>query len=168
MLSRVARSSEATGGGALPSWTHLGERVTKPAGLRWPFILGPLVSIAGIVMGFNIPVGYKCSGAFASYHLEAAGYDIAYATARGVRSGVSDACIAAAPAQMGIYFGIIGFGIAIVILGVVLRSNRKPAVVPAGPAFSIANELARLASLRDQGVLTTEEFEYQKKILLKN
>jgi hypothetical protein len=142
--------------------------MNKTAGPKWPFVLGPLISIAGIVMGFTIPVGFKCSGAFATNHTDAAGYDIAYAMTRGVQSHVAEACRAAAPAQTGIYWGIIGFGIAIVILGVVLRSARKPAVQSAAPAFSLANELERLVRLRDQGVLTAEQFEHQKKVLLKN
>lgn len=144
--------------------------MNKTSGPRWPFILGPLISVAGIVMGFTIPVGFKCSGAFASYHMEAAGYDIAYATARGVQSHVADACQAAAPGQTGIYWGIIGFGIAVLILGVVLRSNanRVPAASTSSPAVSTAGELTRLAALRDQGVLTPGEFETQKQRLLRS
>lgn len=137
------------------------------AGTKWPFILGPLISVAGIVMGYTIPVGPKCSGAFAGNHMEAAGYDIAYATATGRQSNMSEACSAAAPGQTGIYWGIIGFGLAIVILGAVLRSiaNRQPTVIPA-PA-SVADELNRLDDLRTRGILTDAEFEAQKIQLLR-
>lgn len=148
----------------------MGEHMNKASAPKWPFIFGPLISITGIVMGFTVPVGFKCSGAFDSNHLEAAGYDIAYATVNGVQSHVADACRAAAPAQMGIYWGIIGFGIAIVILGVVLRSaaNRTPAIAGFGPTVSTAKELTSLAALRDQGILTMEEFETQKQRLLRD
>lgn len=142
--------------------------MNKTSGPKWPFIVGPLISIAGIVMGFTIPVGPKCSGAFDGNHTAAAGYDIAYAMTTGAQSHVADACRAAAPGQTGIYWGIIGFGVAIVILGVVLRSaaNRKPAIV-AAPAVSVADELTRLDSLRQRGILTDAEFETQKNQLLR-
>lgn len=81
--------------------------------------------------------------------MEAACYDIAYATVRGVQSHVSEACRAAAPAQMGIYWGIIGFGIAIVILGAILRpnANRARVAATARPAASTArNWLVSLPS----------------------
>lgn len=65
--------------------------------------------------------------------MDAAGYDIAYATTKAVLSYASEACTAAAPGQRGIYWAIIGSGIAIVILGVVLRSTagRAAAAAPA-------------------------------------
>jgi hypothetical protein len=146
-----------------------GEQVNKTSGPKWPFIVGPLISVAGIVMGYTIPVGPHCSGAFDGNHTEAAGYDIAYATVRGVQSHVADACRAAAPGQTGIYWGIIGFGIAIVILGVVLRSiaSRQPAAAAAQPAVSVADELTRLDGLRQRGILTDAEFEAQKVQLLR-
>jgi hypothetical protein len=140
---------------------------TKTSGSKWPFIIGPLISVAGIVMGFTIPVGPHCAGAFDGNQTEAAGYDIAYAMTTGARSYVADACRAAAPGQMGIYFGIIGFGIAIVILGVLLRSARKPAIQPVPPAYSVTKELERLVSLRDRGILSDEQFEHQKTMLLR-
>ncbi len=147
----------------------MGEQVNKTSGPKWPYIIGPLISVAGIVMGFTIPVGPECGGAFDGSQTKAAGYDIAYAMARGVQSHVAEACRAAAPAQSGIYWGIIGFGIAIVILGVVLRSaaNRNPAAAIAPPSASIADELNRLDGLRQRGVLTDAEFETQKGHLLR-
>ncbi|RAU96023.1 hypothetical protein DQP58_10840, partial [Mycobacterium colombiense] len=41
-----------------------------------------------------------------------------------------------------------------------------PQVVAGGPITSIAAELRELASLRDAGILTQQEFEEQKKRLL--
>lgn len=133
-------------------------------GPNWPFILGPLIIGAGIIMGYTVPVGRRCSGAFAGDHPEASGYDIAQAMQNGLRTYAADACAAAAPAQAGIYWGIVGFGIAVVILGAVLRALAKQQPV-AAPA-SVADELTGLARLRDQGLLTTEEFEAQKRKVL--
>ncbi|MHA7289537.1 SHOCT domain-containing protein [Arthrobacter sp. MDT3-24] len=80
---------------------------------------------------------------------------------------MSEAYSAAAPGQTGIYWGIIGFGLAIVTLGAVLRSvaNRQPAVVTA--PVSVADELNRLDNLRQRGILTDAEFEAQKGQLLR-
>lgn len=120
-------------------------------------------------MGYTIPVGPKCDGAFGGTHSTAAGADIAFAMRNGYSSHLADACRAAAPGQMGIYFGIIGFGVAIVILGIVLRSTRRAGAQPvAAPTYSVANGLERLVRLRDQGVLSDEQFEHQKQVLLKN
>lgn len=140
---------------------------TKPAppNTRWPLVVGPLISVIGIVMGFTTPVGPHCSGAFAGNHMEAAGYDIAMAMSGDV-SNASEACRAAAPGQQGIYFGIIGFGIAVLILGIVLRSVTRAAPMTPPAPTSVAEELARLAALRSQGILTDEEFEQQKSIVL--
>ena len=43
------------------------------------------------------------------------------------------------------------------------RTNQE---TPAGPQFSVADELEKFADLRDQGVLSDEEFEKQKMKLL--
>jgi Short C-terminal domain len=151
-----------------PGTHSLGNKLTETSGPKWPFIVGPLISAAGLVMGYTIPVGSKCSGAFSNDHIEAAGYDIAYAISKGAQIHTADACRAAAPGQTGIYWGIIGFGIAIVILGVVLKSAATRRVVAAPvPAVSVAEELTRLAGLRDRGVLTPAEFELQKQQVLR-
>jgi hypothetical protein len=44
--------------------------------------------------------------------------------------------------------------------------DSAPEPLPAGPAFSVADELGKLADLRDRGVLSEEEFEEQKMKLL--
>lgn len=46
------------------------------------------------------------------------------------------------------------------------ESSAAPQVLPGGPITSIAAELRELASLRDAGILTQQEFEDQKKRLL--
>lgn len=166
-VSRVFVAPEITGGrGRSATPLIRGERRTEAAprhGPRWPFILGPLVSAAGVVMGLIVPVGDKCSGAFAGSHGQAIGHDIAYALSGAGRSYLADACVAAAPGQRGIYWGIIGFGLAMVMFGILLRSleNNKLAVV------SVAEELNRLDGLRIRGILTAAEFENRKQHLLR-
>ncbi len=44
--------------------------------------------------------------------------------------------------------------------------HRASQETPAGPQFSVADELEKLADLRDRGVLSDEEFEAQKSKLL--
>ena len=46
------------------------------------------------------------------------------------------------------------------------RAGERQAAAPAAPAASPAEELARLADLRDRGVLSEEEFQAQKARLL--
>ncbi|WP_415822603.1 SHOCT domain-containing protein [Mycobacterium senriense] len=46
------------------------------------------------------------------------------------------------------------------------ESTTPPQVAAGGPITSIAAELRELASLRDAGILTQQEFEEQKKRLL--
>ncbi|MCQ9162959.1 SHOCT domain-containing protein [Arthrobacter sp. STN4] len=115
-------------------------------------------------MGYTVPVGRNCGGAFAGSNTKAAGEDIANAM-NGKLTHVADACAAAAPAQMGVYWAIIGFGAAIVILGIVLNSvaQRPPVVVGQQPVASASAELMRLATLRDQGAITADEFQMLKR-----
>ncbi|WP_422759253.1 SHOCT domain-containing protein [Paenarthrobacter sp. C1] len=121
----------------------------------------------GVVLGYSVPVGPNCSGAFTS-QISAAGYDIAKATATGIKSNYMEQCQFAAAQQSGIYWGIMAFGAAIVILGLVLRSvlGRRPATPSAGAG--VADELERLAALMDRGLLTHEEFATQKAKLLEH
>lgn len=39
---------------------------------------------------------------------------------------------------------------------------------PSGPALSVADELTKLAALRDQGVISSKEFDQRKAAMLKN
>lgn len=141
---------------------------TESKGAAWPFILGFLIAISGLTLGFTIPVGTMCGAAFSGNHTEAAGYDMASAFAGRITHAV-DACDAAAPAQVGIYLAIIGFGLAIIILGVVLNSVRKPAPdLPqtTKPRLQVSGELIRLVALRDQGDISAQEFDMLKNNLL--
>lgn len=138
-----------------------GTGVKKPV---WPFFVGSGVMALGVVLGYSVPVGPNCSGAFTS-QISAAGYDIASAM-NGTRTNYSDQCQFAAGQQSGIYWGIMAFGAAVFILGLVLRSvSGGRLAVPSSPV-SVTEELERLAVLLDRGLLTHEEFVREKAKLL--
>ena len=48
-----------------------------------------------------------------------------------------------------------------------IEELRHQPLTVAGPPLSTADEIAKLASLRDQGLLSDKEFEEEKKVLLK-
>lgn len=66
---------------------------------------------------------------------------------------------------MGTHWGIIGFGAALIVLGLVLWALLPVLAARPGQA-SVAEELTKLATLRERGVLSLEEFEGQKTRLL--
>lgn len=129
----------------------------------WPLLLGLAVIAAGIFLGYAVSVGPHCDGAFAAHQTSAAGADIASAM-NGTRSDYGAECRAAAGQQSIIYWGIIGFGAAVFILGLVLKSvqGRRPEQTQS----SVAGELEQLAALLERGVLTREEFAREKEKLL--
>jgi hypothetical protein len=129
----------------------------------WPLLLGLAIIGFGIFLGYAVSVGPYCDGAFAVQN-SASGADIASAMI-GRSSDYSSKCRAAAGQQSVIYWGIIGFGAAVFVLGLVLRTvvgSRSKELPPA----TVADELEQLAALRDRGVLTEEEFDQQKRRVL--
>ena len=74
-------------------------------------------------------------------------------------------------------FGSIGWGeiliialvivIPIIIIGSRLSSRRLRSYMDTQKQTGVADELAKLANLRDRGIITDEEFEAQKRKLLK-
>ncbi|WP_354214937.1 SHOCT domain-containing protein [Arthrobacter sp. UYCo732] len=140
---------------AVPAAQGGGSRST-PA---WPWMLGIAIIGIGVFLGYTVDVGPYCDGAFATQN-SAAGADIATAMS-GKYSNYSDECRAAAAQQSVIYWGIIGFGAAVCVLGLVLRTVlRRPA--GATRPGTIADELEQLAGLLERGVLTPDEFAQQK------
>ena len=74
------------------------------------------------------------------------------------------------------FIGFLWF-VGFLILGLIWFARRPQQVIAAGPTWgqsmappasagNVADELAKLAQLRDQGVLTAEEFERRKAMLL--
>lgn len=130
----------------------------------WPLLLGPAIIGAGIVLGYTVAVGPHCDGAFAQ-QMSAAGADIASAM-RGQLANYSDECRAAAGRQSVIYWGIIGFGGAVFVLGLVLRTVLGRSQPAGSRPGTIAGELEQLARLLERGVLTQDEFARQKEKIL--
>jgi hypothetical protein len=130
----------------------------------WPLLVGLAIVGVGIFLGYTVSVGPYCDGAF-TQQTSAAGADIASAMS-GKLSNYSDECRDAARQQSVIYWGVIGFGGAVVILGLVLQTvlGRRQST-GTGPA-TLADELEQLARLLERGVLTQDEFARQKEKLL--
>lgn len=130
----------------------------------WPLLLGLAIIGVGIFLGFAVSVGPYCDGAL-TQQTSAAGADIASAMS-GKSSNYSEECREAAGQSSGIYWGIIGFGGAVVVLGLVLQTvlgRRQSTVARPG---TVADELEQLARLLERGVLTQDEFTRQKEKLL--
>lgn len=137
----------------------------NPSDPTWPLLLGIAIVGAGVFLGYTIDVGPYCDGAFAQ-QTSAAGADIATAM-DGKRSSYSDECRAAAGQQAGIYWGIIGFGGAVFVLGLLLRTVVRLRQSSGSRPGALADELEQLARLLERGVLTQEEFAGQKERLLR-
>lgn len=79
--------------------------------------------------------------------------------------------------QAPLLFGSFGWGeiliialvivIPIIIIGSRLSSRRLRSYMDTQKQTGVADELAKLANLRDRGIITDEEFEAQKRKLLK-
>jgi hypothetical protein len=140
----------------------------RPDGTRstpiWPLLLGLAIIGVGIFLGYTVDVGPYCDGAF-TQQTSAAGADIANAMS-GKLSNYSDECRAAAGQQSVIYWGIIGFGGAIFVLGLVLKTVLVRRQSTGSRPGTIADELEQLARLLERGVLTQDEFARQKEKLL--
>lgn len=130
----------------------------------WPLVLGITIIGVGAILGHTVGVGPHCSGAF-TQQTSAAGADIASAM-NGKLSNYADECRAAARQQSVIYWGIIGFGGAVFVLGLVLRTLLGRRETTGSRPETIADELDQLARLLERGVLTQDEFARQKEKLL--
>lgn len=130
----------------------------------WPLLLGLAIIGVGIFLGYTVGVGPYCDGAF-TQQMSAAGADIAHAMS-GELSNYSDECRAAAGQQSVIYWGIIGFGGAVFVLGLVLQTVLGRRQSTGSQPGTIADELEQLARLLERGVLTQNEFARQKEKLL--
>ncbi|MGY4543633.1 hypothetical protein ACVWY0_003573 [Arthrobacter sp. UYNi723] len=130
----------------------------------WPLLLGPAIIGIGIFLGYTVSVGPYCEGAF-TQQTSAAGADIASAMS-GRMSNYSDECRAVAGQQSVIYWGIIGFGGSVFVLGLVLQTVLGRRQSTGSRPSTTADELEQLARLLERGVLTQDEFARQKEKLL--
>lgn len=134
------------------------------SGPIWPLLLGLAIIGVGTFLGYTVSVGPHCDGAF-TQQTSAAGADIASAM-NGKLSNYSEDCRAASGQQSVIYWGIIGFGGAVVVLGLVLQTVLGRPTSIGSKRDTVADELEQLARLLEQGVLTQDEFARQKEKLL--
>ena len=131
-------------------------RVFRPVPLRWrrPFIRRPLGSI--LILGATAGVAYKLGKEQSQQILEYTGYPPEQLSEEDIKTAMTDLNIQSEPLDD--------------------TDRREMAAVQAGgpPAASgpsgeendYIEELQQLADLRDEGVITTEEFETKKKRLL--
>ncbi|BCW35135.1 hypothetical protein StoSoilA2_11910 [Arthrobacter sp. StoSoilA2] len=157
------------------------ETPKKLPGPFWPFILGVGIGAAGIFCGFTVPVGVHCDAAFSPYQKSALTEDYRQALMQDLSPSINyrqtdfeSVCKASASQWSALWWAVIALGAVVFCLGFVLwnRARRISAMTAAAhgapdePAQSVATELAHLARLRDQGVVTQSEFEQQKAKLL--
>lgn len=141
-------------------------------------IIGAILAIGGLIMGL-VPfqaLGTDCGSIFSGKSYGAFTFASAFADV---------SCERAASGRAGWVWTLIILGVLAVIVGVVLAVQRpKPeqeaahrpslsevkqeraqevAAADAAPARSVADELAALAALRDNGTLTPTEFEEAKR-----
>lgn len=168
-------------------WGNIMETPQKPWGPFWPFLLGTGIFIAGIVCGFNVPAGTYCDAAFSPDQHSAQMEDLHQAYSKALmedahqafsnlpETDYESACKASAAQWSALWWAVIALGVVVFCLGFVVLLNRDRriaamrAAVPqtlAAPAQGVAAELAHLAQLRDQGVVTQDDFEQQKAKLL--
>jgi hypothetical protein len=151
-----------------------------------PFILGILIAVAGIICGSSVPVGAYCESAFSpnQHSAEKADLDRAYSNAMKLdmhlgysilpETDYESVCKASAAQWAVLWWALIAVGVVVFCLGFVLsnRARRIAAIppsarsVPAAHVQGVAAEIAHLAQLRDQGMLTQSQFERQKAKLL--
>lgn len=127
----------------------------------WPFIVGPVLALAGVLSGSLVKVGGLCGTYFGGKHLAAELYDTM------ARYGNEEATCIRSAQQTGIFVWVlIVLGVVVVIAGAIMRTTAARQTTVAGPADSAADQLAKLAALRDQGVLSESEFQSGKQKVL--
>lgn len=158
----------------------------KLPGSLSPFILGILIAVAGIIGGSSVPVGAYCESAFSpnQHSAEKVDLDRAYSNAMKLdmhlgysilpETDYESVCKASAAQWSVLWWAVIAVGVVVFCLGFVLsnRARRIASIpasarsVPAAQMQGVAAEIAHLAQLRDQGMLTQSQFERQKAKLL--
>jgi hypothetical protein len=101
----------------------------------WPVLLGVMMAILGISTGISGQVGPKCGGAFDFEQKSAAAADLT-GSYPGSSTSYEATCHKLAGQQAGTYWGIIGFGAALIVLGLVLWHRLPVLAAPrVGPAL---------------------------------
>lgn len=134
----------------------------KRRGWLWLLITGSVLLVLGITAGTNQQGGSLCGSVFSPDSPAAELYD----TLQGAYGGVAscEKSIAAAAVPTWIFLGL---GVVLILTGIIVRAigNSRPAVLQVQPP-SVASQLEDLSRLKEQGLLSPEEFEAKRVELL--
>lgn len=137
---------------------------TPVRGWMWLVILGPILTIIGIIVGVTA-TGSMCGSVFAPESRVAQYYD-----SYGGFGGATRACeksIAAAAVPTWI---LIVLGIVFVLVAILLRAigkTRAAGKVTAPAAPTIASRIEELARLKDQGLISVSEYDLKRTELMR-
>lgn len=144
--------------------TNTEDKPRTGAGPFWTMGTGTLLLIIGIIVG-SMKVGSLCGSPFDPDSFAAEYYDAIGG------SGAAASCRESIASANIVTWALIAIGVILFVAGLIMRSiNRsrplrtEQSVAPAAPG--IGAQIEDLARLRDQGLLTPEEFEAKKAELL--
>ncbi|MHA7297668.1 SHOCT domain-containing protein [Pseudarthrobacter sp. MDT3-1] len=129
----------------------------------WLVVLGPILTIIGIIIGSS--KSGMCGSVFRSDSLAAELFDSMGGYGYGSAAADCQERIAAAAVPTWI---LIVLGIALVLTGIVVRSiiNNRPAPTVVQQAPSVATQIEDLSRLKEQGLLSDEEFKAKRAELI--
>ncbi|MET4062155.1 putative membrane protein [Arthrobacter sp. UYP6] len=139
------------------------ESAPKRRGWIWLVVIGVITSIIGIIVG-STKTGSLCGSVFNPKSLSAEIYDTLSGSYGGAEANCRESISAAAvPTWI-----LIVLGIMLVVAGIIVRSigNNRPTVVAAPAAPSVASQIEDLSRLKEQGLVSDEEFEAKRAELL--
>lgn len=146
----------------------MSQTVQRRWGWVWLACLGIIAASIGIGVGAN-KTGNLCGSVFKPDNLSAEYADALSGTRYG--SAVADCKDAIAAAATPTWF-LIGLGVVLVLAGVIVMSiTNRPAGSPvvqaaAPPAPSVTAQLEELARLKEQGLISDDEFDAKRTELL--
>ena len=136
-------------------------------GWWWGISAGAVLIIIGIFYGFQ-PAGSYCSAPFKNSNM--AEYMDAYAPEYGYHTDYAGDCVADLSSATTTTWILIGLGILVALVSALimatLRSGSSRTAAPAVQSF--ASKIEDLARLRDQGLVTPEEYEWKRQELLRS
>lgn len=128
-------------------------------------VTGGVLALAGIVKGF-LRVGDLCGSPFRPDSLAAEIYD----TLEGSFGGAAAECESKISGSLVWVIALIGLGVILFAVGMIMRTiakNRPAGTGTPGTAQQgIGSQIEELSRLRDQGLITPEEYELKKSELL--
>lgn len=141
-----------------------GQNTSKSTAWIWLVIIGPILTIVGIIIGSQ-KMGSLCGTVFSPQSHAAELFDTLYGSPGGGASSCRQSITSAAvPTWILIVLGII-----LVLTSIVLRAitnNRAGTPAPAASAPSVATQIEDLARLHKQGLVNDDEFETKRAELM--